>query len=343
MNKSKMIPAVTGGVFAVLALGLGYVTWSAMSAKTAALEGDDGSKGLVNLRQDLRGLQNKKPFPCVESVKAINEKRDTVNRWKEEAEKLVSRGDRCWQSTTPPAFKEFVIADAKRLSLLPGAPGRTLLAADFGFGPFRPYIIEGKLPEAAQLALLERQWDDIAGVIELMATNGVTALTDVRLKAAAVKEEPKKEVTKKNSRKKKKGKKALDAKAAEKARSITPQSYIFDFAVRPAAFVKLIDQLAVSERFIVVDDFTFSRGEKDALALALAAEEKKPDEAASGRRSRRRRGAAEEEKKEEAAKTPQSNIVTDPLIADPLLVSMTLTVYDFGTLNDEQKVEEESK
>ena len=328
MNKTKMILAGTGGVIGLAVLVMAYLTWSAFSAKTAALEGDEdeGTDGLETVMDKAGSLsrltQNHPVYPCQESLRAIASNQSAIVDWKTEATKLATRGDRVFQTTTPPAFKTFIVADAKRLAMLPGAVSGALVKPDFAFGPFREYIVEGKMPTEAQLPELQRRWDDVSTVVELLSQSGVAELTDVQFKGAEAKPE---ETNAKGKKKATKGQTA--APAADGPQSY---SYVFTFATKPAGFAKVLNALVVSERFISVDGFTFSRA-KDALAEALGGEEKKEAAAAAGGRRGRRRGAAVQEKKEEK-KEVSSGIVTDPLLEEPIAVTLTATVYDFRSL-----------
>lgn len=328
MNKTKMILAGTGGVIGLAVLVMAYLTWSAFSAKTAALEGDEdeGTDGLETVMDKAGSLsrltQNHPVYPCQESLRAIASNQSAIVDWKTEATKLATRGDRVFQTTTPPAFKTFIVADAKRLAMLPGAVSGALVKPDFAFGPFREYIVEGKMPTEAQLPELQRRWDDVSTVVELLSQSGVAELTDVQFKGAEAKPE---ETNAKGKKKATKGQAA--APAADGPQSY---SYVFTFATKPAGFAKVLNALVVSERFISVDEFTFSRA-KDALAEALGGEEKKEAAAAAGGRRGRRRGAAVQEKKEEK-KEVSSGIVTDPLLEEPIAVTLTAIVYDFRSL-----------
>ena len=332
MNKTKMILAGTGGVIGLAVLVMAYLTWSAFSAKTAALEGDedegtDGLETVMNKAESLSRLTPNHPvYPCQESLKAIASNQSAIVDWKAEATKLVTRGDRVFPKTTPPAFKTFIVTDAKRLAMLPGTVSGALVKPDFAFGPFREYIVEGKMPAEAQLPELQRRWDDVATVVELLSQSGVAELTDVQFKGAEAKAEET------NAKGKKKGTKSSQ-KAAPAADGPQSYSYVFTFATKPAGFAKILNALVVSERFISVDGFTFSRA-KDALAEALGGEEKKEAAAAAGGRRGRRRGAVVQEKKDEK-KEASSGIVTDPLLEEPVTVTLTATVYDFRSLEAE--------
>ena len=334
MNKTKMTLAVIGGVIALAVLVMAYFTWEAFSARTAAAEGDEeeGTDGLETVVSKAQTLSRKPVYPCAASLAAIESNRVLVAEWQAESAKLASRGDRVYEKTTPAAFKTFIVADAKRLVALPGAVGGVLAKPEFAFGPFKDYIAEGKMPADAQLAELQRQWDDVATITETLAKSGIAELVDVQLKAAEAKADETQAKTKPAKRP------AKSADAAKPTLSANSVSYVFTFSAKPAAFVKAMNALTVNERFISVDGFTFSRP-KDAIAEALGGEEKK-EQQAGGRRGRRgRRGAPVEEQAAEAAKeaAAKNGIVTDPLLDAPLTVVMNVTVHDFRSLEDKQE------
>lgn len=336
MNKSKIILASVGGVIGVAVLGMAVFVWNSFSAKVAAVEGDEeGNDGLDTVVSAAQSLSRKPVFPSVQSVNAIESNATLVTEWKDEAVKLASVGDRVYEKTTTAAFKAFIVEDAKRLSSLPGAVNGALVKSDFAFGPFKGYIAEGKMPADSQLAELQRRWDDVAVVTEVLARSGIAELVDVQFK---VKEEPKEEDEAKGRKGRRPARRA-GAKAEKKA-TVEPAafSYVFVFNTRPVGFVKALNALETGERFTVVEDFSFVR-ERDVIAEALGGDEKK--EAATGRRGRRGRRAValEEEKKEEE---PKSGIITDPVLDAPFKVTMIVTVYDFGSF-DEDKGEEVKK
>ena len=129
--------------------------------------------------------------------------------------------------------------------------------------------------------------------------------------------------------------------------SIIAHSYVFTFAAKPAAFIRMLNELEASERFITVDSFTFARP-VDAIAAALGGDDKKAVEAqaSGGRRGRRgRRGSEQPAPVAEGGDgtgVAKNGLVTDPLKDDPLTVTMTVTVSDFRSL-EETKSEEEGK
>lgn len=334
MNKAKTILTVIGGVSALLILVMAYLAWSALNAKSAAIDGDDeeGIDGLDNVMQRATTLSRKTVYPCKQSLDEIASNRLLLAEWKDDAFKIAARGDKVFPATTPAAFKAFIMEDAKRLRELPGGNEGNLVSADFAFGPFRSFITEGKMPLESDLAKLQRQWDDVSEVVSLLAGAGVSEVTDIAIKAA---ESAKPE--EKRTRQKRGAARNAKKDAVEFMDTVSKHSYIFSFSTRPAGLVSAINRLEVSGRFIVVEDFTFSRPQ-DAIAEALGGENRAKDAqtAGRGRRSRRRLPSAQPEEAEEK-KSGKGAIVTDPLLDAPLAVTMTVTVYDFKSLEKEAK------
>ena len=336
MNKTKMILAGTGGAIGLAILVLAFFVWQAFSAKTVALEGDleAGTDGLESVIAKAESLGRKPIYPCAESVTAIESNRALVAAWTDEAKKLASRGDCVFKPTTPPAFKAFIVADAKRLALLPGDMAGRLIKPDFAFGPFREYIAEGKMPASADLAALQRKWADIATIAEILSASGVAELTDVQVVEKQVVMTAQDKGDRRNRRARQ------QAKDAE-VKGPSSVSYRVACQAKPAAFVKAVNALAVAERFVTVDDFSFSRAE-DALAEALGGDEKRAaaKTQALGRRGRRRAGVEADAKAAEPKEPQKGRVVTDPLGEAPMTVVFTLTIHDFRSL---EKAADEAK
>ena len=350
MNKTKMILAGTGGAIGLIVLVLGFLVWQAFSAKTAAIEGDDeeGTDGLETVEARARTLSRKPVYPSAASVSAIEANQKAVDDWCKEGLKLAACGDKVFEKTTAPKFKAFLVADAHRIAGLSGGVGGKLVKPDFAFGPFKDYIAEGKMPTEAELANLQRQWDDVATIAEMLSTNDVVELVDVQFAVAKPAADAGRETedTRRKVGKKNKVKAKEDKDLPHEPRSF---SYVFTFAARPSAFVKVLNNLVSCERFITVDSFSFTRP-ADVIAEALGGDEKKAAEAqgAGGRRGRRgRRGGAAEAPAsklagtEEGAAASKNGVVTDPTLDAPLTVMLKVTVRDFRSL--EEKSEEEEK
>jgi len=349
MNKTKMTLAATGGVIGLAVLVMAYFTWGAFSAKTAALEGDEeeGVAGLDSVLSQAQTLSRKPVYPCAASLAALESNRTAIVEWQKEAAKLAMRGDRVYPKTTPAAFKEFLVADAKRLEALPGVANGVLVKPDFAFGPFKDYISGGKMPAESELADLQRRWDDVATIVETLAKSGIAELTDLGFAAAggdgAEAGAAKGDQGKKNKKAKnpaKSNSKAKQAQASETSQPVS-RSYTFAFTTRPTAFVKALNAFVVCERFVTVEGFSFSRP-KDALAEALGAADKPAEAAAAGGGRRRRRGAAVVEEKPAEEKDEKGGVVTDPQGDEPFAVMLTVNVRDFRSL-EESKAEEEKK
>ena len=352
MNKTKMILAGIGGAAGLAVLVLAFLVWQAFSAKTAAIEGDDeeGIDGLETVEARAQGLSRKPVYPCAKSVDAISANQAAIDDWCKEGLKLAARGDKVFEKTTAPKFKAFLVADAHRIAGLPGGVGGKLVKPDFAFGPFKDYIVEGKMPAETELGTLQRQWDDVATITEMLATNGVTELLDVgfaavnRDESEGMRDEKKKgRGTRDEGRGKKKNSTSANSSLIPHPSS---HSYVFTFAAKPAAFIQTLNELEASERFITVDSFTFARP-VDVIAAALGGDDKKSAEAqTSARRGRRGRRGAEQSAPVagdgDGTGAVKNGLVTDPMKDDPLTVTMTVTVHDFRSL-EEEKSEEEGK
>lgn len=336
MSKAKTILSAVGAVSGLLILAELYFTWSSFNAKSAAMDGDDeeGIDGLETVMQRASSLSRKKIYPCKESLQAIAANRETLAKWREDAFSLACRGDRAFPKTTPAAFKAFIVDDAKRLRQLPGGRGGKIVAPEFAFGPFSEFIAEGKMPAEAELAALQRRWDDVAEIVTNLAAAGICEITDISIKAN---DAPAKDSEKNKNRQNRRRERNKPKDAVDFMDTVAKNTYIFSFAARPSGLVAAINTLEVSERFIVVDDFTFAR-KKDAIAEALGGGEKlanKPQAATGSRRSRRR--VQMQEASENQKDSAKGSIVTDPMLDAPLSVTMTVSVYDFKSLEKEAK------
>lgn len=337
MNKTKMILAATGGAIGLAVLVMAYFVWSAYSAKVAALEGDDenGEEGLETVKaaaESLSSVSGGKIYPCLASVKAVESNTAAVVAWRDESNKLAARGDRPVKVTTPPQFKSDMVEEAKRIAALPGAANGKLVKPDFAFGPFKPYVAEGQMPSEAKLAELTRQWDDVVTVIDLLAGGGITEILDVQLKTEAG-EQANEESADKRKRNRRPVRATAKPKEDETGSKTVAHSYVFTFTTRAPGLIKVVNALTTGERFIVIDKLLFVR-EKDVIAEALGDESKKEEALAGGRRGRRRARAAEEN--QEGKVEAKGGIVTDPLLDAPLKVDLTVTVYDFRSLEEEK-------
>ncbi|MBQ2632820.1 MAG: Amuc_1100 family pilus-like protein, partial [Kiritimatiellae bacterium] len=278
MSKNRVILAVIGGVIAIAVLVAAFLTWQAYSAKVAARDGDEeeGTDGLETVVGQAQTLSRKPIYPCAESVKALKPDEETLSDWRTEALRFAARGDRPIEKTTTAAFKTFIVTDARRIAALKGAVNGSLVKPDFAFGPFKDYIAEGKMPPEAQLTEIQRRWDDVSTIAEMLSSCGVDELTDVAFRDDAAA----KEAAEKEAAQKKKGPKKGQRTGAKKESTVRPSAYGYTFAfqARPAALVKVVNALTTCDRFVVVDSLTFDRT-RDVFAEALGGDEKKNAEA----------------------------------------------------------------
>jgi len=329
MNRTQVILAAIGGVAVVGALVLGYLIWDAASVRSEKTEALDAALSSA------KGILKKLPVKAESAALAVyRENAAAYGDWRGEAERLAARGDLVFEATTPAVFKTTIVHEARQLSSLPGCEGGKLVKPDFPFG-FRDYTVGGALPpdNPADLKRLQREWNDVSSVIRTLAECGGTrmAIDDVRMgKVKAAEAEEPAPSAKSNKRNRNKAKAKAQAKAqsqakeaakAESASGPAITAFAVDFRTTPAALVKALNAFATGPRFIVVDSCTFVR-ERDALAEALGGDSK---------RGETRKG------KDEVS----SPFVTDPATAPLLKVTMSFSVYDFGTL--EKAKEEGSK
>ena len=328
MSKTKIKLMIVGGTAIFLVGAMGFFVWNQIGDRTDALEGDEEgmSLGLNGEMEKAQRLSSKKVYPCKESVATIEESLARVHDWCEEALTFASRGDRPAGHHTAAQFKEMLGHEAARLHALPAGADVKTLPADFAFGPFKPYITEGKMPEQANLGMLQRQWEDLAALIEVLSDAGVASITAVDVKIEAAK----KEETPKNAKNKRRPQKKNEKRPPpEGAVGPVAFTYVVTCQTRPAAFVRVLNTLASLPRFMVVTDFSFGH-EKDEILANLGGEKK--EEAKPSRSSRRRGSQKADAKAEKADETPALfTVVADPATEAPLQASLTVKVYDFGS------------
>ena len=325
LNRNQATLSAIGGVFAVGAAVLGWLLWSAVGESNEALADRDSSMSAID------SFYSAKVFPSAESLEAVKANTDEIAGWRENAKIVASRGDKKFAETTPPSFKQFLQSEQVRLSSLPGKAAGRICQAGFAFG-FDKYLGQNPtMPEKADLPKLQRQLDFIAEAIELFAESGVAEVKSVKRDetpaAAVVEEVP-------QARPAKKGKKGGRADLADEGPVATSLVYSFQFLASPDAFVRTLNRLSADFRFIVVEslDFTESR---DVISENFAAREKAEMDAKSAKSSRRtrqhrRKGDEDPELADESAKPADSGLVIDPEIDAPLLVDISVRVFDFG-------------
>ena len=317
-TNGKIIGGVAGGLFAVAAAVLGWLFYSAYEARTTAEE------ELEDARAAFRRYNKAPVFPSRTSIAAVNTNTAAYAAWRARAELLVARGDKKFPfDEAPSAFKQRLASEVRRLRALPGGADGHLAAPTFFFG-FEKYLGESAiLPDGRDLPLLTVQLDSIVHFAEIFAEAGVLEVKDVvRVVPKPAEEEA---PATRRSKKSAKAKAAADDAAAR----TTSNDYELAFLARPAAVVAVLNAFASDTRFTVVKRLAF-KSSADTIVDKINAREaalQKKDEPQSSRR-RRRRALADEA--ETAAPAKLDRLIVDPELDAPVLVNMTVTVYDFG-------------
>jgi hypothetical protein len=317
MNKNQIILSAIGGVSGVVVLALGWAAYSAWSEYSTM------SADLEQAYSTVSSLQSAPVEPSEKAIKEIKNNTDLLEKWKVESVKLVSRGDvKVDGNISPEGFKQLMVQQARELSNLPGGVDGKLVKQDFGFG-LDEYITGGAMPPKDKLVGLIHRWGEEKAIVELLANCGIVEL----LQFSAVEKQIKKVPEEKETRRQRNKKRKVVAKNPEmpEEKSIIQQAYNIKFVAKPASMVKVFNALAANDRFIIVDSFSFSK-EKDTIAEIIGDDNKAKEK--TTRKSRRR---GKEAAKAEVQAVEKKGLVIDPTLDLPLVVSMKITVFDFGT------------
>ena len=322
MTKQQKLGACFGGAFALCALALGGLLYSAYAEHQAALEGDDeGAEGLNAAKQKYGNFYSQSnPFPSDEALALVKSNEAAYVAWKDDAIDLASKGD----CPPPPqglggtVFKNRLYEQVTRMQKLPGGVAGRICAPTFLFG-FDKYLGEaGGTPEQKDIPKLFAQLTTVTNVVDIFAQSGVLEIR--AFERLATQEDAEEEDGARNARQRNKSKgKASKADAGDEG----PKRFDhrLEYTVRASAFAKVLNGLAKSPRFYVVSDFGFEH-EGESLKTRL---DRAASPAASGS-SRSRRGRDRERKEQEN----EGGFVTNPETDPPILVRMKLSVYDFG-------------
>lgn len=330
MSKSRVLLIAVSSVGALAVLAAGVFLYSVLSAKTAAREGDDESFGLDYENDKADRLSRKRPYPCAESVTRLKDAASRLEAWVEEAQTLASGGDRPLRETTAPLFKEFIVADSRRLAALPAGADKKTLSEAFDFGPFKPYISGSEMPPPEKLPQIQRQWTDVSEILEMLSSAGVESALSVAVKTEAEKKPPENE-----PKPKRPGMRKKPAAAAPKADDDAPKAWTYElvFKATPASLTRALNEFATVPRFMVASDLSFSH-EKDTLLENLGGEKKKEE----ARPVSRRRFRAAEKEETQKEKDALFTVLTDPAAGPLFDVRLSVTVYDFRSM--EKKADE---
>lgn len=314
MSRNRVVMCAIGGCAVAAAGVVGFLLNGAMSEKTEIEETLDVKK------IEVQRLRAAKVSPTQASVNAVVSNRTALADWREEAFDAAAVGDfKADAGASGAGFRQTMFDDATMFSKLKGPEGAPFVKEGFGFG-FENYIRKGEIPAQEKLATLQRQWSDVKGIVETLATCGVSELTGIAVTTPAP---PPPDA--------KPARGARNKPKAEEGPKVSEETYAVTFVARAPALVRVLNALATDARFTAVESPAFGR-DRDALGEVLGKKEGGEAKAGGERRSRRRRGsAAEEEAKKAEEPELKQGIVTDPEADSPFAVSMKVVTIDFGS------------
>ena len=290
-DKVKKIGFAALGVWVLLAGGLGYLAYDAVSGRSEAED------TLESENSAFRNFNEAPVFPSSASIDSVKSNEMAWGSWYDAAFAIAGRGDKELPSETPPVFKQRLQTTVRRLQGLRGEVDGKLSAPTFFFG-FEKYLGEtDALPQPDDIPTLAAQLDFIEQFSEAMAEAGVREIKSLSC--------------------------VVPNTEGECARHL---DYVVTFSTRPQGLIKALNALAVSSRFVAISDFSFKET-ADSITPRLSAESSK-DSTSRGRGGRRGRRASAEEEQVDASKK-ENRLVTEPAVNSVFDVTMTLKVYDF--------------
>ena len=326
ISKNQTVMLSIGGVALVASLALGYLAFSAYSAKSEAAETAEGDSAAVS------SLLRAAISPDAASVAAVKKNSDALAGWTEAAISTASVGDRLIDpDLNEAACKQKLVDEARALAGLPGGVDGKIMKDVSALG-FPDYVSGDKLPEKAELPRLQRLWGDVCTLVKTLSDCGVIEVVHVGptvlKQQAQATAEPKKDTKRSRNRNRK--------NAEEEKPAYTEEKYSVDFRAKPAALVKVVNALATSQRFFVVETLDFAR-EGDMIGKALGESDKDKKGAAEQQSSRPRRRRPRPTEAEfgadaaqDAAAEANNGVVIDPAKEEPFLVRTIVATYDFG-------------
>ena len=326
MSKGKIFASAAGGLFVVAAGVLGYLLYDTYSTRM------ETEQELEDELASFRRFNQAPVFPSRKSIDEVLSNKLEFASWFKFANGFAAKGDRTFpKDETPASFKQRLAEEVRRLAALPGGVDGHLTAPGFLFG-FEKYLGESAvLPDSADVPRLAVQLDTIALFTDIFASAGVLEIKEIkRLEKAVSGEQAEGDRRGRASAKRPRVSKGKEEEVSDPV----SLDYQLSVALRPSAFVSVLNALTANPRFIVVTKFAFRQSADvivDKLNAAEAALAKKDAPVSSSRRRRRR--AAEEEAPAEESVKKEDRLVVDPELDAPIQVDMTVTVYDFGQAN----------
>ncbi len=337
MNKNQITMASIGGVALFFLLVVAYLSFSTYSDQSTRAE------ELEFAKESVQRLNKAKVPPTEAAEQAIQANREKVAVWHADAMALATRGDRATrQGMNGGLLRQEMRTSAAELDKLPGGVNGVLVAENFGYG-FHEIVRGGSQPEgdAAKLAKTLRQWEDVEFFANTLSQCGVHEWTGVTVRASeTISETTLFESMPQGGKGRRKGSKKAVGKTEDATPVLSEQTYELKFTAKPAAFLRVLNAFATSERFVIVDQFSFANNQE--AMMKLIGEKADQAAVASARKGRRSRRSALQEAAETEAATElaQTGDVIDPATAAPLTVTLVVTTIDFGSENQNEQPNE---
>ena len=327
MKRHQVILIVCGSLVAVVCLGVGWLLFSALSAKNEAADARNQAYS------ELRQIYGAKVFPSEANIVRVREDEKALNAWLASASNVVHKGDLTIGHESPTGFKKLLLDTVRALGNQPGAVNGKIVASGFNFG-FDRYLGDSViLPAADQVDRLTRQLAIVETICKELYAAKIVALDEVARetfeeKDGSEKTQSEQPVAKPKKRRAREENSGRSARAAAVTHSegrsselFTKQRFTFQFKARPDALVEVLNRLAAMELFVVVAE-TEIRKTDDMLT--------KPAGSGSKESSNKKGGGLSGIAAVDPASIPHAQrIVTDPELDSPVSVKLDIDVYSF--------------
>jgi hypothetical protein len=324
MTKKKMVFTVFGAIFGIGVLVLGWLLWDKISLA------DENAMALSDEEAKYEGFASSKVFACPYSLATIETNKMSYLQWKDEVMKYVSRADMKPSTESPAAFKQSLTEGIAKMRKLPGGVDGRISVQTFNFGFDQFFGETARMPDQKEVPLLAKEFNVISHIVDIFADAGIVEVRTIARKNVVKVAQEESEQSNSRSRRKKNVKKS----EAPSGPVATPLTFTMEILTRPAAFVNVLNDLAVDEKFIVVKKIAFKETEDTIINKINERDTASASKDQGSRGGRRRRGLAaafeaNTENKENTENT-MSRLVVDPEHDAPIFVTLDIVVTDFG-------------
>lgn len=315
MNKNQIVMSAIGGVAGLAALGFGALVY---------FQADEREQ----IEADLQGLVarcNAAADAQEGTVKSHRDNEKALKEWADGAFAYVEAMDKSKSdpNQAPAAFKRQMFVSAQELMKLPAESEAKIIKDTFDFGErFKAYVAGDDIPPESELPALQRQWDDVMRITDILLREGAAELTGVEVVA-----KPAPPVQ--NTR----GAKKKQAKILYPSRE---ETYKITFRSMQEPLVKILNSIATDDRFMSVDSLKFEQA-GDPLAQMIGGGDREKNERGGKKRRNRGRASVEEEQDGEEDEVARKGLVTNPETCEPFTVEMVVTTFDFAESEEERK------